>query len=238
MYNIAICDDEKSICAQLEEFINKFLSEHYIKGNIDVFFSGESLCDYLKREKKIDLIFLDIELPKMNGMEVGKYLREVLKNELTDIIYISSKTSYALELFKSRPLDFIIKPLKYSVLENILNIVLKRNSVRQQSFSWQFDKISYKIALQEILYFKSDNKKVHMLLTSGEEHVFMGKLDSIEKSLPESSFLKIHNSYLINYDYVSQYSSEWVRMVNGDILNISKSHRTDVKSKLMHREMQ
>lgn len=68
--------------------------------------------------------------------------------------------------------------------------------------------------------------------------MFLGKLDSIEKSLPESSFLKIHKSYLINYDYVSQYSSEWVRMVNGDILNISKAHRTEVKSKLMHREMQ
>lgn len=76
------------------------------------------------------------------------------------------------------------------------------------------------------------------MLVTGEEYIFTGKLDNVEKSLPESCFLRIHKSFLVNYEYVSQYSIEWVKMVNGDIMNISKAYRTDVKRKLMHRELE
>lgn len=238
MYRIAICDDEKNVCSELENYIEKYLRTAYIEGCVEVFYSGESLCDYIKRQEKIDLIFLDIELPKQTGVEVGRYLREELKDEITDIIYISSKSNYAMELFKCRPLDFMIKPIKYTEVENILDIVVKRNQVRHQTFSMQMENISYILPLMDILYFRSDNKKIHIMLVTGEEYIFTGKLDNVEKSIPKSCFLRIHKSFLVNYEYVSQYSIEWVKMVNGDVMNISKAYRTDVKRKLMHREIE
>lgn len=238
MYRIAICDDEKSVCSELENYIEKYLRTAYIEGHVEVFYSGETLCDYIKRQEKVDLIFLDIELPKQNGVEVGRYLREEMKDEITDIIYISSKSSYAMELFKCRPLDFMIKPIKYIEVKNILDIVVKRNKVRHQTFSMQMENVSYILPLLDILYFRSENKKIHIMLVTGEEHIFTGKLDNVEKSLPESYFLRIHKSFLVNYEYVSQYSIEWVKMVNGDVMNISKAYRADVKRKLMHREIE
>lgn len=238
MYRIGICDDEIGTCNQLEDYIDKYMKKNYISGETEIFYSGETLCQYLMNDEKINLIFLDIELPQINGVQVGEYLRNVLKDEVTDIIYISSKTSYALELFKCRPLDFIIKPLTYEKIEKILDVVIARNGIKSRFFEFQIEGITQKIALQQIMYFKSDNKKIHIVLCSGKEKIFNAKLSEIANRVPDTVFLQIHKSYLINYDYVSEYSYEWVRMVNDDILSISKANRKAVKMALIKHEMQ
>ena len=163
MYKVAICDDEIGTCNNLEIYIEKYMEAHYISTEVDVFYTGEALCDYLEKNNEINLIFLDIELPKANGVEVGQYVRNKLKDEVTDIIYISSKTSYALDLFKCRPLDFIIKPLSYEKIENILDVVIKRNGIKSKTFEFQCEGVIQKILLQQIVYFRSDNKKIHIL---------------------------------------------------------------------------
>lgn len=238
MYKVAICDDEIGICNHLESYIEKYMEAHYISTEVDVFYTGETLCDYLEGNNEIDLIFLDIELPKANGVEVGQFVRNKLKDEVTDIIYISSKTSYALDLFKCRPLDFIIKPLSYEKIENILDVAIKRSGIKSKTFEFQCEGVIKKILLQQILYFRSDNKKIHIITCSGEEKVFNGKLIDVRDKVPATAFLQIHKSYLINCDYVSEYKYEWVKMVNHDILNISKAHRKDVKGALIKRALQ
>ena len=79
-----------------------------------MFYDGESLCEYLKSSSSVDLLFLDIELPKCNGVEVGKYIREKLENEETEIIYISSKTNYAMKLFLMQTDGFSCKTHYFS----------------------------------------------------------------------------------------------------------------------------
>ena len=208
MYKVAICDDEIGTCNNLEIYIEKYMEAHYISTEVDVFYTGEALCDYLEKNNEINLIFLDIELPKANGVEVGQYVRNKLKDEVTDIIYISSKTSYALDLFKCRPLDFIIKPLSYEKIENILDVVIKRNGIKSKTFEFQCEGVIQKILLQQIVYFRSDNKKIHIITCSGEEKVFNGKLIDVIDKVPTTAFLQIHKSYLVNCDYVSEYTYE------------------------------
>ena len=103
------------------------------------------LLDYLKREK-INILFLDIELPGKDGVMVGKYIREVLEEENIFLIYISSKENYALQLFQNRPFDFLVKPIEaakiYHVLDNIYRISGK-NSV---GFEFQTQNSTYRIS--------------------------------------------------------------------------------------------
>ena len=117
-----ICDDEKSTCSELEEIILKYAKEKSVSLVTEVFYSGDTLLDYLKREK-INILFLDIELPGKDGVMVGKYIREVLEEENIFLIYISSKENYALQLFQNRPFDFLVKPIEaakiYHVLDNL-----------------------------------------------------------------------------------------------------------------------
>ena len=125
---IAVCDDELEICMQIEKQLIYILDELSFKYDIDCFLTGEELCNEMKKER-YDLIFLDIELPNMSGVQIGKYIRETLKNEIVQIAYISSKQEYAMELFDFRPINFLIKPLTY---KNIRKVIDKYMIVTEQ----------------------------------------------------------------------------------------------------------
>ena len=75
-------------------------------------------------EIRYDLIFLDIEFPKMDGIEIGKYIREIKKDNITQIVYVSGRKKYAMALFPVRPLDFIVKPLEDKQLERVIDIYI------------------------------------------------------------------------------------------------------------------
>ena len=109
-FKIAVCDDEQIICSTMYNKLQNLSKSKSVIFEIDCFTSGEELCDEIKHTN-YDLLFLDIELPKMNGVAVGQYIRETLKNETIQIAYISSKQEYAMELFEMRPINFLVKPL-------------------------------------------------------------------------------------------------------------------------------
>lgn len=236
MYKIAICDDEKSTCVELENFIKHYGSTHFIKIETEVFYSGKTLCTYLEQNEYFELLFLDIGLPNIDGIDVGHFIRTTMENEQTDIVYVSSEKNYALQLFQYRPLDFFIKPITYEMIENILGIFVKRRRISDIFFECLVNRTYQRIKLSNIIYFKSDNKKINLYSVSGEMFTFYGKLEEIRLKLPEEMFLTIHKSYIINYKYVNKYTYEWMEMVNGDILTISKSHRKEVRSKLLQYE--
>lgn len=120
VFQIGICDDEKETCTVLENMLWQYGEKHGIKAEISVWYTGESLCDFLTQGNLVDLLFLDIELISTDGIQVGNYIREELKNLETIIVYISSKSSYAMKLFEVQPLGFLIKPLKADQIEKIL----------------------------------------------------------------------------------------------------------------------
>lgn len=83
-----ICDDEKNTCAEIEQMLRHFAFEKCVKLEVDVFFDGNALTRYLKQEKAPDILFLDIELPGVNGVEIGKYIRDILRNSEMFLVYI------------------------------------------------------------------------------------------------------------------------------------------------------
>ena len=199
MFCIGICDDDEGLCGELEKMLYDYGKENKLQMNIDIWYQGESLCRFLRENKKIlDVLFLDIELLTTNGIEVGRFIREEQENMETAIVYISANSSYAMDLFRVQPTDFLIKPL-------------------------------YK----DILYFSSQNKKVHLVLKDGQKE-FNGKLKEIAKKIP-GNFIQIHQSYLINFDYIEECSYESVKMKNGDTIPISQPYRKSVRTQLAER---
>lgn len=233
--NVVICDDEKSTCAEVENVIRAYADERNVKMEVDIFFSGSTLTAYLEKGGVLDILFLDIEIPGKNGVAVGNYIRSVLDNDQIFIVYISSKTQYALQLFQNRPFDFLVKPLSrkkiYRVLDGIYRIVGKSN----RDFEYQSNGSIYRIPYKDILYFQSDGRKIH-IVTERERRSFYGKLTEVEKRVPEFLFMNIHKSYLINFNYVKEYTYETVRMLNDDVLGISKMNRASIRRKVMERE--
>lgn len=230
MYRIGVCDDDKILCALLEEQLHGLSVELAIKFEIDVWYSGESLEDDLKKGIGLDILFLDIELLQKNGIEVGTFIRDELEDTDTHIVYISSKESYAMQLFQVQPFDFLIKPISEDKLKMVINRSMKRKRSEESCFEYQKGSQFFRIPVKEILYFMSMDKKILIIKRNGQEE-FYGKLKKILNQLP-ADFLMIHQSYIIHQEYVSEYSYESVKMMNGDVLSISKPYRKEVRIKI------
>lgn len=235
MLRIAICDDEKIICTGLEDVLYEIGKDINQEIETEVYYSGENLCDYLCEGNRFDLIFLDIELSNINGVEVGKIIREKLKDELTQIVYISGNESYAMELFEIRPLNFLIKPFSKEKLEEVLLKAIKLLHKENNFFEYKNNNITFSILLKDILYFESHGRKVNIFL-SNETKSFYGKLSTVEEQIHNQDFIMIHKSYLINLNHCIEYTYEYVKMSNEEVLTISQNNRKSVREKLMHRK--
>ena len=125
MLRIAVCDDDSEITESIIRFLLPLESKLMDMYRIDEYNDGIELCYDLEHGKKYDLIFLDIMMPGKSGVEVGKLIREVLNDNVTQIVYVSSENSYAMELFQMRPMDFLIKPVTQEKMERIMRIAEK-----------------------------------------------------------------------------------------------------------------
>lgn len=231
MYQIGICDDEVHTCSELEYMIRKIMKNMNIKCDIEHWYSGESLCQYLDMGNHLDLIFLDIELVSMNGLDVGKYIRNTLDDLKTYIIYISYNQSYAMQLFKIQPLDFLVKPFKCDEVMFVLKIFIRIAEKKRLFLEYHIGNSYYKQPIDDIIYLQSDNKKIHIVLPK-EKKEFYGKLKSIVTQMP-SHFLQIHQSYIINQNYVTEYTYDEIIMRNGEQLKISRPYRNIIRKILI-----
>jgi len=232
--HIGICDDEKGTCAVLEEMLYEYGKKQMIKMDIDVWYTGEELCDYLKKDCTLDILFLDIELISTDGIEVGKFIRDEMENMETIIIYISSKSSYAMNLFRIQPLDFLIKPLVKDMVYDVMRRSIKVYERKNQLFEYYSGGYHFKVPYKNIIYFYSQNKKINIVLKN-EEMQFYGKLKELACKVPHN-FILIHQSYLINLEFVQECSYDLVKMKDGSLLNISQPYRKMVREQIMKNE--
>lgn len=234
MYNIGICDDGKSVCSSLEEMILGYGNKRCVDIDIKVWYSGISLCEYLKQGNHLDILFLDIELIETTGIAVANYIRDTLNDRSMQIVYISRVSSYAQKLFKTQPMDFLIKPITQENVEATLNVAMKILGKNQGKFEFQYGKEYYYIPLKDIMYFCSEGRKVKIVTSSGI-HEFYGKLKDVNLRLPQH-FIFIHQSYIVNKQYIEKYTYEQVEINNGEILAISKVNRKQVRKTILDGE--
>ena len=161
------------------------------------------------------------------------FIREEQENMETAIVYISANSSYAMDLFRVQPTDFLIKPLDKIKVGNVMDRIQKISEVRKGIFEYFGSGYYFKVLYKDILYFSSQNKKVHLVLKDGQKE-FNGKLKEIAKKIP-GNFIQIHQSYLINFDYIEECSYESVKMKNGDTIPISQPYRKSVRKQLAER---
>lgn len=143
----------------------------------------------------------------------------------------TGKQSYAQQLFKVQPMDFLVKPIEEEKIEETLALALKIVGRNTKRFEFQLGKEYYYVSYGDILCFVSDGRKVRLLTTSGEKE-FYGKLKNIIKELPED-FLVIHKSYVVNKQRIARYTYETVELDNGRVLTISQAQRKQVREKLL-----
>jgi DNA-binding LytR/AlgR family response regulator len=224
VFRIAVCDDEQVICSQIENIILNYAEESNEKIDTQVFYSGEELNKFLEMGQSFDLIFLDIELKLINGIEVGRKIREELDNQILQIVYISGKDNYYRDLFEVRPMNFLQKPISEADIIKDVRLAMKLADKLGGVFIYKKGHEIFRKPVKNILYFESSNREVKMVTSEGEE-IFYGKLDEVYEQVAKYHFMFIHKSYIANYFFVTKFKYEEVTMSNMEVLPISQARR-------------
>jgi hypothetical protein CLOSPO_01725 len=232
MIRIAIVDDDDYICSQIEKYIMKYNENSIFNFDVSIYNTGEGIYSSCENGEIFDIIFLDIELYQMNGIEVGLLIRNKMKNNATQIIYISGQSGYAEKLFKVRPLDFLRKPISYEDVSAMLSLYIELYGKGTLYFKFCSDRIEHRIQIENIIYFASRGKKI-IVKTPYDEWEFYGKLDNLQNESFSSGFISIHKSYYVNLLHIVDHQYKKVRLTNGEELKISQNKAKEVRQKLL-----
>lgn len=235
MYRIGICDDEIAFGNQVEKYLEEYARRKRIRLDISVFLTGEEYLEFLREGMVPDLLFLDIEFGGgMDGVKVGEMLRADLVNEATQIVYVSAVESYAMRLFRNRPMDFLTKPVKRQDIERVMNEYIRVfGKKRDTIFEYGIGRRRFRVAAEDIQYFQCVGRKVGIVTEKGENAQFYGNMDEVGKRLDEGRFWRIHKSYIVNVSYVSEFGAKEVCLRNGVTLPVSRTFRENVQEKLL-----
>lgn len=231
-YKVLICDDESSTCGYLERVISQYADTNCLKIDTEVFFTGEELFEYVSSNSNIDLIFLDIELPGRPGSEIGNRLRRDLFRNDIQIVYISSMTGYALQLFEARPFDFVVKPLTTEKIFHVFDKYLQIYGETNVYYEYKYNKVDNKILLSKILYICSNNKQINVV-TDNKVYTHYGRIKDIHGKYDIYGFWSVHNSYIINIKYADMIRDDHIIMCNGDVIPVSRKYKQSLKQNLL-----
>lgn len=230
MLKIAICDDDIVIRKELELIIQDYCEYLQYEYDVSSFCDAETLLKTISTFGNYDIIFLDIRLGRMNGIEAGKIIRNINHDERTKIIFISAIKDYVFDAFDARPLNYILKPINKDKVERELKKTIDLIEKERGVFIYKSGHNRLSLYLSDIIYFESILRKVR-IITSSEFTEYYGKMsDLLEMSL--HNFIQIHRSYLINADQVYKYTYTSIKMKNGHELSISQNKRTEVMESL------
>lgn len=227
MIRIAVCDDFKDTVNQVNGYLSEYQQLKERKLDIKSFFNAEDLWEYL-RKNRCDLIILDIELVKMNGVELGHLIRTELKDNIIKIVYISAKNCYDRQLFDVQPLNFLQKPIDKEKLFKMVDLTVELLSSSERVFVFESKQGTFRIKFNDILYFESFDHYFKIATKSGD-YEFKSTMSEIKEQISEARFVQVHRSYIINYDNTSHIKYEEVTMLNGDVISVSRDRRKEVR---------
>lgn len=233
MINIAICDDDICVCNEIENILINYSKKNYLKFNIDIFNCGNKFLKYLKMENNYNILFLDIEIGNLTGIDIGKYIRKDLKDRYIKIVYISSHTNYAMQLFDLKPDNFLVKPIEKNKLEEVLKEMLYDFNLKSKEFTFNCKNNFFRVKFKDIMYFESIKLSKNIrLYTVDKVYEFRDTLNSIENKLNDISFIKINKSMIVNFDYIKVFNSNEFKiiLINNKELDLSKHRIKEIRS--------
>ena len=225
MLRVAVCDDEKIIANQMEKCVLDICRRENIPVDTDVFYSGQTLEKEISNGTKYDLIYLDIQMANGDGIVTAKNIRKMDENVL--LIYVSGYDKYMMELFRLDVFAFIKKPIEDKYFEYIFLDANRKICNSKIYFSFHYKNEEYKVLCTDILYFESSGRKINVHVRNDSIEKFNGKLSEVESCLDKGKipFLRIHQSYLVNYHHIKSRSKTEVTLIDGTKLPISEDRR-------------
>ena len=220
--NCVIIDDEPLAAQQLQSYVEKIPILHLT----GVYNSAITAMKDL-REGNIQLLFLDIQVPELSGIEFAK----VIKND-TKIIFTTAFPQYAINSFRVSALDYLLKPISY---EDFLTSVFKAQDFFMQKYNEEerffYVKSDYKlqrINLDNILYIEGQKDYVRIYLENGDKIMSLMNMKALEEYLPHPEFIRTHRSYIVHMNKIDSVVRFHI-MINNQSIPISDSYKDAIQ---------
>ncbi len=230
MHYIAVCDDDETVRGQITAALDSHPRRREFA--VEVFSQGEELLAQLRAGNSFLLLILDIQLESASGVEVGRIVRETMRDSATQLLYISAHDSYAMELFDLRPLNFLLKPLDGEKLRACITMALERAPYADAVLRYADGKQFGCVPLREICYLESYNRRVTIHTTHGDLACSQ-RLAELMRQLPASDFFQIHQAYVVNDHCVRRVRYDRLTLDGGVELSISQNYRKAVRQRLL-----
>lgn len=229
-WNVAICDDEKAALSILSGAVINAFRTHDVQTSIVMFANPKLLLNEM-RQRQFDLLFLDIDMPGMSGIQLAQQLRSA--GNTVDIIYISNREDMVFEALRTGPKGFI---RKNRFIQDITGVV------DAYFANWQGDKVAVhslcvkesnsvlNIPLGKLMYIEGSGKQQLAYLAGAQEPVILHRqMQELEEELEKDGFMRIHKGYLVNFRFIRHIGSGEVTLTTGTALPISRRKEQEIR---------
>lgn len=224
------CDDDEQILHQMMSIIQ------VLRPSIDVsgFVSGIELLNTLQLDSlqtsPCDVLFLDIDMPMMTGLEVAEVLKQQVLAPL--LIFVTSHDELVYDSLQYHPFGFVRKSYFSEEIERVISDCERELQSRQRRFSIYTEGQTVWLKLSEIEYFESDGNYLIAFSTEGE-YRFRNTLAAVQETLEPYGFIRVHKGFLINQEAVKMMDSAHVHLSGGAMVPIGKNYMETSKKMLM-----
>lgn len=228
MYRIAIVDDDRNTRLELDKFIARFTDDFQQEIQTALFSDGDELL--ARSAGSYDIIFLDIEMQRLNGLETARQIR--LRDDQAVIVFITSFVQYAVQGYSVNAMNFLVKPVTYQTFSAELNRALARiQRLRPTTLCLRTDEGMVPIEADQITYIETVGRKVSI---HTREHAYScwDTLSNLEKELPEKQFFRCHKAYLVNLAFLERILEKNALIAGTEVL-VSRDRRKDLMRALV-----
>lgn len=230
MIRIAMAEDDTAEALRLKELAGRYFQAIGEEYRFTIFSDGlEFIGKY--RPSAFDVVFMDIEMPHLNGMEAAEQLRRLDKT--VPLVFITNLKQYALKGYEYEALDFLVKPISYPAFSTMMSRVRKHIQQKPHAdICITNTQGSYRVAVSDIYYVEIAQHYI-IYHTANGDYRFWGALAEEEKRLPASLFCRCNKSYLVNLSYVTRVEGCNLHIA-GDVLQISRGQKPQIMQRLMN----
>ena len=216
---LAMCDDDNSLIQALKPVVYQYANNRHFEVVIDEFNCGE---DLLKSGSSYDMVLLDYQMGRLDGLSAAKKLRD--KNINCAIIFITNYPHFVYEAFEVNAFRFYEKPFEPSKLCSALDDYFKMYG-NDYSLLLQHNRESILVNTKDIIYLEAVNK--HCMVHLREESIYCAKtMAAIGRLMPKGHFFKVHRAFTVNFNYVSRYNNKEIFLKRGGKVFISRTYFT------------
>lgn len=234
LIRIAVCDDEKNSLENIQNKIVTISQTMNVDSEIYLYDNGAEITELIcNKKEKFDILFLDIDMPGISGLEAASQIREA-KSDLI-LIFVSAHEQYVFDSIEYTPFRYIRK----NKIEQELPLALKAAYACMEENKENFIMIKteeeeVRIKRADIIYYETESRKIRIHMNNGKSYLVWKTIKDFYKEIDDKNFIRIHSGCVVNVKYIDEFSSYDITLDNGERLVVSRTRMKEVKSAILN----